>query len=333
MLRGDTIICGTSTNGTGTLTLAACPNPPGGVDFYQWLTATGLNFASGNAILVSYALIEYSDTTFSQAVSFEKGVGTVTLGASLTTTTLARTLVQSIAGSLNTTGVPTYQSPSAVNIGTAAHVLVFVGPSAADVPSYSPFYENTISGNDNIGVIADGTIGSTAIGAALTSLTDYYFRFRWSIPMVVRKCSMQVNTATGGGTSAAYARLYQINALGRPGKLLCDFGAFSATNCLNTASAIISTTALTNGFLLLPGEYFFDFLPQFSTGSPTMVTRNTNFVASNWAMGSQISIGHGPMLGATATGGTAGAAPDPANSTGYAVTPNNYCSLFFLNVS
>src|SRR5271170_1594422 len=139
MLRNDTILCGASTTGTGTLTLAPCPSPPGGIDLYQWLTATGFGFVSGNAVLVSYVIIEYSDTTFSKAVNFEKGVGTVALGASLTATTLARTTVQSVAGSLGATGSPTYAAPLAVSIGTAANVLVFVGPSAADVPAYGPY--------------------------------------------------------------------------------------------------------------------------------------------------------------------------------------------------
>jgi hypothetical protein len=330
MLRQDTIICGTSTTGTGTLTLAACPNPPGGVDLYAWLTATGLNFVNGNAIIASYVIIEYTDTTFSQARNFEKGLGTVTLGASLTATTLARTTVQSVAGSLNSTGSPTYSAPSAISIGTAVNVLICIGPSAADVPSFSPYYENTLSGNDNLGVRPDGVVGTGTGGATLVNLTDYYSIFRWSVPMLVKKCSMYVSTGTGSGTSSAYARIYQINSSGRPGKLLVDFGSFSPANCLNTSSTAISTTALGTGFLLLPGEYFFDFLPQFSAGSPKMQTISSTYVFGSSRQG---AIGFLPVMSNTAIAGTAGAAPDPANSTGYAATVSAFANLFTLNVS
>ena len=330
MLRGDTIICGTSTTGNGTLTLAACPNPPGGVDLYAWLTATGLNFMSGNAVLVSYVLIEYADTTYSQAVNYEKGVGTVTLGASLSATTLARTTVQNVAGSLNSTGAPTYSSPSAVSIGTPANVLLFIGPSAADVPAYSPYYENTLSGLDNLGVTADSSIGSGATGNALVSLTNSYSIFRWSVPMMVKKCSMYVVAGAGSVISSAFARIYQINSLGRPGKLLVDFGAFAGPNPLNNSSAKISATALGTGFLLLPGEYYFDFLPSFSGGSPKMQVINGTSMWGNCRMG---MLNFTPVLQMSATGGTAGPAPDPANLTSYTYSLAAFANLFTLNVS
>jgi hypothetical protein len=275
-------------------------------------------------------IIEYTDTTFSQAKNFEKGVGTVTLGTSLTATTLARTTVQSTAGSLNSTGAPTYSAPSAVSIGTSANVLVFIGPSAADVPSFSPYYENTLSGNDNLGVRPDCVAGGGTAGATLVSLTDYYSIFRLSVPMLVKRCSIYVSTGSGGGTSSAYARIYQINSSGRPGKLLVDFVAFSATNCLNTSSTVISTTALSTGFLLLPGEYYFDFLPDFSTGSPKVQVVSSSYVFGNCRMG---EIAFLPVLQTTATSGTAGAAPDPANSTGYAASLSAFVNLFTLNVS
>src|SRR5690348_6986738 len=108
MLRGEGITCGTSSTGTGTLTLAACPAPPGGADFYAWLTATGIGFANGAAILVPYVLTEYADSTFATEKQKEWGVATLTLGASLTATTLGRTTVQGSATGLN--GTPSYST-------------------------------------------------------------------------------------------------------------------------------------------------------------------------------------------------------------------------------
>jgi hypothetical protein len=338
MLRNDTVICGTSTTGTGTLTLAACPAPPGGIDLYAWLTATGFAFTSGNAVLISYMLIEYTDSTFATAKQYEKGVGTVTLGASLTATTLARTTVQQVASSLNATGTPTYVSPSAISIGTAANTLVFIGPGVADMPAYCPYYDTTTAGIDNIGV-APVLTGGTANGNSLANSTyDYYSVFEWRVPMVVKRCSMRVLTAYAGtgGTpiSSAYARIYQINSAGRPGKLLIDFGAFTGTNPLNTAQNI-QTNALTNGILLLPGEYFFDFVPVFSGASgtitnPAMVTMQNQ--PRYGRMGTYQGI---PIIAASASGATAGTAPDPANLTGYAfinpsTSPFATANLFFL---
>jgi hypothetical protein len=321
MLRQDTIICGTTTTGTGTLTLAACPAPPGGIDLYQWLTATGFGFVNGNAVIVSYVLIEYSDTTFSTAVNFEKGIGTVTLGASLSATTLARTTVQSVGATLNTTGSPTYASPSAVSIGTAANVLVFVGPSAADVPAYSPYYDTTTSGIDAAG-LPPVCVGYST-GSVLTTLTDYYSVFEWRAPMLVKRASVYVNTGYSGtsGTaiSAAYARIYQINSAGRPGKLLYDFGAFSGTNPLNTSSTVISTSASAgNGFLLLPGEYYFDFMPSFSGAGGTVSNPKLTVAGTAASAGRMGTVNGAAVLEANASGGTAGAGPDPANLTSYA---------------
>jgi hypothetical protein len=327
MLRNDTIICGTSTTGAGTLTLAACPAPPGGVDLYAWLTATGLNFVSGNAVLVSYIIIEYSDTTFSQAKSFEKGVGTVTLGTGLTNSTLARSVVQSVASLLDSTGSPSYTSPSAFSIGAAANTLVFIGPSAAEMMAFSPFYETSLG--DALGVPPRNAIGGTS-GSNLISGSDHYVCFEWTCPMVVKRCTMKVDTAYSGGSSSLYARIYQLNSSGRPGKLLVDFGSFG-TNPLN-ATGTISTTAVSTGFLLLPGEYVFDLMPTFSGGSGnvkvhcslTALTTNARFGTS----------GLNPVLNTTASSGTAGAGPDPANLTSYAQAAGYlYVSLFLLNPS
>src|SRR4051812_24231826 len=143
MLRGDTLVCGTSTTGTGTLTLAATPGPPGGVDFDVWARATGIGFANSAAVLVSYTIIEYTDSTFATAKSHEKGVGTLTLGGSsgIANCTLARTTKQTSATSLNSQPATQNIVPgTGISIGTAANTLVFIGPSAAEIPAYEPYF-------------------------------------------------------------------------------------------------------------------------------------------------------------------------------------------------
>ncbi len=149
MLRGENIACGTSSTGTGTLTLAATPAAIGAVDFDAWLKATGIGFVSGNAVLVSYTIIEYTDSTFATPKFVENGIGTLTLGAALINATLARTTVQTVSNA-NADSYLVGGGASAITIGTAANTLVFVGPSAADVPAWSPYYETSIG--DNLGV-------------------------------------------------------------------------------------------------------------------------------------------------------------------------------------
>jgi hypothetical protein len=316
VLKNDLIVCGTSTTGTGTLTLAACPAPPGGVDPYQWLNANGFNAANAAAFLISYQLVEFTDATFAAAKQYEKGIGTLTFSTSgVASCTLARTTVQETASGLNTaTSAPVYQAPSAITIGTAANCLVFIGPSAAETPAFCPYFETGLG--DNLGVPpyrTEQNVGN-ASSNVLVSLTDYYSVFEWRVPMLVKKCTVRV-AAAASGASAAYARIYQIGTNGRPGKLLVDFGAFAGTNPLSTGGTTISTTPLTNGFLLLPGEYFWDFLPSFASGSPTVATVSPTEVPCYGRLDTSVLQ---PYLGTTATGGTAGAAPDPANTTGYA---------------
>ncbi len=313
MLRGENIVCGTSTTGTGTLTLAATPAPPGGVDFNAWLKATGIGFVSGNAILVSYTIIEYTDSTFATVKFLEKGIGTLTLGAALVNATLARTTVQTVSNA-NADSYQVGGAASAITIGTAANVLVFVGASAADIPAWSPYFETGIG--DNLGVAPLGSSGAGgAASGTLVTLKDYYTLFEWRCPMLVKKASVRVSAAASGTTNA-YARIYAVNSSGRPGKLLIDFGVLgTGGSSLNSGTTTISSAVHSTGFYLIPGEYFFDFLPSFSTGSPTMLGPSAGVASSFGRLGSSTLI---PFGVTTATSGTAGTAPDPANTTSYA---------------
>lgn len=268
MLRGDNIVCGTSTTGTGTLTLAATPGPPGGVDFDVFARATGIGFGNGAVILVSYTIIEYTDATFATAKSHEKGVGTLTLGGSsgITNCTLARTLLQSSATSLNSQPATQNIAPgTGISIGTAANTLVFIGVSAADVPAYAPYVS---AGDDNVGCFpgaGGGLSNSTTASAAITNGMCEYTLFKWDVPMLVKRAFARVGTAYSGGTpvSNLYLAIYAIGTDGFPGRLIYDFGGCGA-NCLNATGSISASQG--NGFFLMPGEYYFVTKPVFSGG-------------------------------------------------------------------
>jgi len=336
VLRGENIVCGTSTTGTGTLTLAATPVAPGGIDFDVLARATGNGFANSAAVLVSYTIIEYTDTTFATAKSIEKGIGTLTLGGSsgIANCTLARTTPQVTATSLNSQPA-TYNTnaPSAVSITTAANVLVFIGASAADISAWEPYYESSVGDALGASPVFGGLSG---VGSAnLSTAKDFYQPFEWRIPMLVKKASVRVQTAYSGGTpvSNAYMRIYAINSSGRPGKLLIDFGLLGTANAsLNTGSANISSAAHSTGYFLTPGHYFMSFICTLSGGSisPKLLTSSTNAVFSPGFLG---TTNLEPNTVATATSGTATPAPDTANTTGYAVAVASSVQNYFFTLS
>jgi hypothetical protein len=151
MLRGESVICGTSSTGTGALTLAATPTPPGGIDFDVWARAVG--FGNSAVVPVTYTMIEYTSSVFSTAKQIEKGVGTVTLGTSsgVANASLTRTTPQVTATSLNSQPASyNANSPSAISIGTVANTLIFVAPSAADLLALSPCLESSGGPGDTV---------------------------------------------------------------------------------------------------------------------------------------------------------------------------------------
>lgn len=314
MLRADNVICGTSSTGTGTLTLAACPAPPGGLDFDKWLKATGFNFVSTNAVLVSYTIIEYVDATFASAKQTEKGVGTLTLGASITAATLARTTVQSTVTGLNTsTPSPTFSAPTAITIGTAANTLLFVGVSPADLRGCIPYYQSTLGDFSTSGLQpANGRQAATASGGGLATATDYYHMFEWTVPMLVKRCSVRTGgTVLTGATNNSWGRLYAVGTDGKPGKLLYDFGALGTSTSLNSTFNWFSSGAGGNGFFLMPGVYYFDLALGWTGGSGSLLMycfQECIGMVNGGNTNSQL------LNSFLATAATLGAAPDPANT-------------------
>lgn len=301
MLRADHVGCGTSSTGTGTLTLAACPGPPGGLDFDKWLKATGLGFVSTNAVLVSYTIVEYTSAALTTEKQTEKGIGTLTLGASITAATLARTKVQGTVTGLDTsTPAPTFSAPTAITIGTAANTLVFVGASAADVLAFQPCQDTALTSNGFPPLMCGNP--SFNGGANLVNNQDWTWPFIWPYQTLVKRVYFRIESPYSGAVSNLFARLYQINALGQPGKLLYDFGVIGTANSSLNVSAftMISSGAAGNGFLLTPGEYFLQVCPIWTaggTGTPAL---------TQWA------AGHGPI-----TSGLRGAAGVSANFVVY----------------
>jgi hypothetical protein len=338
MIRGDNIICGTTTTGTGTLTLAATPVPPGGIDFDVFARATGIGFTNSAVILVSYTIIEYTDATFATAKATEKGIGTLTLGASagIANATLARTTKQSSATSLDASPATQNIAPATgISIATAANTLVIIGASAADLLAFSPYFENT-TGDQN-GTVPlqcpyNGSGNIVGFGGSFDILTavDYYAPFIWVTPMLVKRVTLHPSVAYSGGApvSNAYARIYQINSSGRPGKLLYDFGLLGSANTSLNSTGLAASGAAGNGYFLMPGEYFFNFTCVLSGGVTAPRLYSGALVSSGkLSGGSNLVNGIAPLGQATATGSSGATAADPANITGYTITsqtPSNF---------
>lgn len=333
MLRADNVICGTSSTGAGTLTLAACPSPPGGVDPFAWLTGSGLNFVNTNALFISYTIIEYTSSAFTTAKSFEKGVGLCTLGSNVSGTTLARTKVQQTGTGLDTS-TPTMASngPSAITIGTAANVLVFVGASANEMLAFDPWLPTTDS-FDALGIPPLGlALGAGPNGNSLTSGDEQFVPFIWATPMLVKRASFQVHVAYSGGTpiSNAWAALYDFSGTqGRPGKKLYDFGLLGTSNASLNATGYISSGAGGSGFWMAPGEYVMNIAYIFSGGSVAPQLRGylaaragTSQYVQTGKFGTR-SNGNGvfcPMPSAVANSAASGTRSDPANTTNFNTT-------------
>ena len=198
----------------------------------MFVRATGIGLSSStSSVIVSYTIIEYTDNTFATAKQHEKGIGTLSTTGStgITNCTLTRTTLQTTATSLNAQPATQNITPATgISIGTAANTLIFIGPSAADTfPAVDPYWETSVGGGAGIGPLCTNVAqNSTSSNFIAVSGTEYFTPFYWPTTMLVKKIWTWVNAAYTGGTSNLYARIYAVNSIGRPGKLLIDFGAW-----------------------------------------------------------------------------------------------------------
>jgi hypothetical protein len=232
MLRGDNLICGTSTTGTGMLTLAATPAALGAIDFYVWLKFSN---PDRPVHLIPYVLIEYADTTYAKPIKFQRGYGTITLSTSLTGTTLARTIVTAT----QVIATPNYvtTSPTAITIGTAANALVFIGPGVSDVLPCSPYFDTTAAtdlSNKAATQLICGPGSSTFSLSTIGTGADALWSVLWTTPMLVKRATVRVSAADAGASNLYFA-IYEVGSDGRPGNLLLDLGLLGSSGLPDAA--------------------------------------------------------------------------------------------------
>lgn len=265
--RGENIGCGTSTTGTGTLTLAADPSGQG-------LSDPVTAFGTSGAWPCSYTIIEFTSNTYAAVKQIETGNGTLTLAASLTSATLARNpITVQVVGSSYVN-----MSPTAMSIGTAANTVIILAPTANDLPQGLQGYTTTLG--DGAGFLPEGIVGMPNISTGVLSGSALYWPIR--IPSgVIKSMTINIATAVSSPTSSSIAMaLYEVipqgltNA-GLSGKMVINFGTLSANPMATTGNK----TATASAASYVPGGWYYPaVLPIWAggSGSPTFAQAIAN---------------------------------------------------------
>jgi hypothetical protein len=316
-MRGENIICGTTSSGTGSLTLAPTPAGLGAIDPY--VAFSGMGF--GTSVPVPYVINEYTDSTWATLKQQEGGYGPINLGASISACTLVRTTIfnTNVPGS----GSYLFNSPSPINVGTPANVQIIIGPTAATTLAPTPWID-TLDG-DGLGLTPRVSGTNTGNGPALVSGTAQWFRASIEAPIVCKRLAFRVTTAYTGGTSNMYARIYAAASFGTAGKLLCDYGVIGTANSSLGSAVAIKSAVPANPPFLCPQAYWFEIVAVFSGGSGSPALRGGAYSFD----GGSATSGGANVTYATST--SEGAVPnDPATFTGYAVQNGSNPSMVIL---
>lgn len=273
--RHDQLACGTTTAGTGTLTLAALPAAITAIDPFAAFSGNGWGTSQG--VPVDYSIVEYTDGSFTKPKQSESGRGFLLLGANLATTTLTRTLpLQTVTGMNAPPATVGGQSSaaSAISIGTAANVVIWFGLSSFSAMCSMPFYSTSgITNADNAGVSVFQNVLSNGINYGLSHQRLYYQRVLVGHSDLIKSVVLCGAVGYTGGTASLKAALYAIGSSGLPGKMLIDFGTI-----VSIPSGTVTLTAATP--VLIPaGYYILGFLAQYTGGSGSPAYRCANSVA------------------------------------------------------
>lgn len=322
MLRFGDCVCGTSTTGTGTLTLAATPAAIGGIDPDVWARAAGIGFVNSAAFLIDYTLIEYTDNTFATEKSKEAGTGTLTLGGSsgIANCTLARTTIDWTATSLNSQPATVNMNPAGgITIGIAANTLVMVAPRSESLIQADRYWDTG----------AGAPPGAMYVGGTPSTLnvpngTIVYVPYLNIIARFVTKACVQVAATYTGQNNNIYAALYDIGSNGRPSKLIADFGVLGTANSSFASGTAILSGALSNAIKLEPRPYIIALQAIWTvggTGTPGINAFNST-LPPIFGMTTTRAVSY-----ATATGGSA-AFSDPATTTSWSlVSSSSFSSI------
>lgn len=275
MLRGNNILCGTSTTGTGTLTLAAGPSAVTGVDLDTW-ARTQIGLSSSATLLVSYTIFNCADSTYNigTATGVEYGKGVLTLGASagIVNCTLARSYpleVQTLGASpAITQGSMASRVATASMLSVGTYAIVMLSVEARDVMATVPAVESTLA-----------TLGSVPRNMCLTgsgpnfsypqSGRIIYIAVEIDKSDIIKSASVLCTTTAGTPNSIEMA-LYQVGSASdpaRPGKKIVNFGSSTSNPWVN--GSVITLTS-TQAVFVPAGWYYLAVLAVYTGTSPLM---------------------------------------------------------------
>lgn len=312
---GEGIVCGTSTTGTGTLTLAACPSAVGGANPVVALGTSG-------AWPCSPVIIEYTDSTFQTISQMEVGRNcTLTLAAAITSATLTRSPEVTFTG-----GTYNNSAPSAISIGTAANVLVFFGPSSFDtLGSLLSYNASGITNGDGLG--ATPVQGSSTSNSVLVVGTSYFQRVWIAVSGLVKsasvRCTAAITTPTSNSVAAA---LFESDTNGLPSKRVIDFGSVSGTSGAPLGATGNVTFTASSAVYLRAGFYIFGILATKTGGSGNPSLRGATSVAPSM-FGTALATTGGPIN--TCIVSASADLNDPPNTTGIAFSNQLEFALAF----
>lgn len=307
--RHDQLACGTATTGTGVLTLAALPAAITAIDPFAAFSGNGWGTSQG--VPVDYSIVEYTDSSFAKPMQAESGRGVLLLGANLAATTLTRTTPLQTATGMDSPPASVggqSSAASAINIGTAANVVIWFCLSSFSPMGSMPYYTTgSLSGGDLLGFSPPAATSPFGSNFSLNNQQAQYQSAYLPFSGLIKSVSFARQAGYTGGTASTKAALYDIGSDGRPGKKLLDFGTTGSI-----ASGTITMTASAAVFVPA-GFYFFAILDQFSggTGTPNFRAAST-VMTSIWGTafsGSQA----GPIARGTVAGQTS--LNDPATLT------------------
>lgn len=317
MISGNNVVCGTSSTGTGTLTLAACPTSVGGVDFDVW--ARGALSAADSATLnVPYALIEYTDSTFATPKQAEYGIGVLTLGASsgIANCTFSRNYpgesqtglstqpaslsFGTVTGYVNPSGTP--PSATLISIGAASNTLLFISEDArAGWAAKRVGYQANGSGAFTYDALGSG---SSILQYSLTSGTALFSSVFLPFSDWISTVGVYVSTSLSSPTSSSLelaiydrigAKLSGYVTQDAPNNIISHPAVVSSTNPLGSGTEVVFT--LPNPIFLRSGFYGVGVLPIWSGGSGTpSLSAFTTLTGLGWGVGSPYTAGDSGVM-------------------------------------
>ena len=302
---GDWIEATSSTGGSGALTLADVPGSP---------NYTHVFGASGSR-LVSYTVLEFTDSSRATIAKSETGVGSINLSTGVLTRTVPR-LTWNGTTYNNTT-------PSALAFGsTPDNIRITCGPHSWRADGSSPFYRITSpsSAFRSFHTIGYSAGSNNTVQANLETYVPHY----WA-GGAFDGYAIWLDQASATGPSGLKVAIYEVSSDGGPGAMLVDMQSTPLDIRNGGTTGVFVSATLAAPVYLPPGWYYVAMLAQVTAG---VRGQSITFHSVYTPLGSYPNGGGTPITFATRSGSYASGLADPANFSGAAITSASIPRIF-----